>query len=50
MKTAINYIQDVKYRVLEDQLSRKEAVLIFVSLFAVSTLSLVLFAPQGWMK
>jgi hypothetical protein len=47
MKTAINYLQDVRYRALDNQLSRKEAVVFCLTLFTVITLGFYLFAPHG---
>jgi hypothetical protein len=48
MKTTINFLQSVKYKVLEDQLSKKEAIGFFVGLLAVVIYLMYAFAPQAF--
>jgi hypothetical protein len=48
MKTSIKFFQSFKSKLLEDQLSRKEAASFFVALLVVVTSCIYIIAPQAF--
>jgi hypothetical protein len=48
MKTTINFLQSFKSKLLEDQLSREEAIGFFVALLVVVISFIYIVAPQAF--
>lgn len=43
---AVNYLQSVKHRIIEGELSGTESIVIFMFLLSVASICIYIFAPQ----